>query len=600
MTQPLRQPQLLDDERLGRLVTAGNSWAFSVLYERYNGMLYRYCRSILRTDEDAHDAVQSTFTRALEALQRNQRDAPMRPWLFRIAHNEAISAIRGRKARDSLAALTGPHRISAADRSHAREELGVLVADLRQLPEQPRTAILMRELVGLSHAEIAVVQGTSATRVKHAIFEARRALAEFARGRQMECGDVRRVVAEGDRRVLRSRRICAHLRDCAECARFAAAKLGRTRDLGALLPAGWAVGEKLLARTPRPGWSTGVHDRALAAGVLGTAGSKLTGMLTIKAAIVAAGVTVAGAATGRFAYDWDQRTGPVATPSSLAPLMSPARGTGDRADAIRAIHGGAGSLALPSANRVSPRSQLMSLARGGLQSRFAADANRSAPSDGSHRTAKVIPAGRAGALPTHASSSATGQVVRGQRRGDPAMSVLGKRRPPASSRGADHVSATRGSGRSSAPRGTDRASPTHGAGRSSAPRGTDRASPTQGAGHDSATHGADHISPARGGVSHPAESRTSGPAGGQVDAAGSGSGAGGDQPKGGASNRGSAASAQQRGSPRIDPPPAAPPNAHSSLPSSPNSAAAGGAADPVPPAGPTVGRLGTAGPRGLR
>jgi RNA polymerase sigma factor (sigma-70 family) len=591
MTQPVRQPQVIDDERLGRLVTAGNTWAFSVLYERYYGLLYRYCRSILRTEADAHDAVQSTFTRAFEALKRGQRGAPMRPWLFLIAHNEAISAIRGRKARDSLAASTGPHQISAEDRSHAREELGALVADLRQLPEQPRRAILMRELVGLSHDEIAVVQGTSATRVKHAIFEGRRALADFARGRQMDCSDVRRVIAEGDRRVLRSRRIRAHLQDCAECARFAAAKLRRARDLCALPPAGWAVGERMmLARRPRPESSIGVQHQALAAGVLSTAGSKLTGMLTIKAAIVAACFTMAGAASGGFAYYWGQPAAPEATPSSLASRMSPARGTGDRAGAIRIVRGGEGSL--PSASRVSPRSELTwPLERGGLQNRFAADSTRSAPqgarpSDGGQTPSKVIGAGRPGDLPRHASPSATGQAVRGQPRGAPGLSGLGKRHPPASARGADHVSATRGSGRSSATRGS---------GRSAAAGGADHASPTGGAGHSSAAHGADHISAARGGVSHPAESRTSGSAGGQVDAAGSGSAAGGE-PKGHASNSGSAASPQQRPSSRIAPPPAALPNSGSSLPSSPNGAAASGATDALPSAGPTVGRLGNAGP----
>lgn len=108
MTQPLRPPDLIDDERLARLVTAGNSQAFSVLYERYHDRLYRYCRSILHSEADAHDAVQSTFTRALEALQQDLRNAPVRPWLFRIAHNEAISAIRHRRARELLAAHVEP------------------------------------------------------------------------------------------------------------------------------------------------------------------------------------------------------------------------------------------------------------------------------------------------------------------------------------------------------------------------------------------------------------------------------------------------------------------------------------------------------------
>src|SRR5881227_3223340 len=82
---------LLGDERLARLVTAGHARAFAVVYERHHQALYRYCRSILRHDADAQDALQSTFAAALAALSRGQRDAPIRPWFFRIAHNEAVS-----------------------------------------------------------------------------------------------------------------------------------------------------------------------------------------------------------------------------------------------------------------------------------------------------------------------------------------------------------------------------------------------------------------------------------------------------------------------------------------------------------------------------
>ena len=79
---------LLGDERLARLAAAGHARAFAVVYERHHQGLYRYCRSILRNDADAQDALQSTFTAAFAALGRGQRDAPIRPWLFRIAHNE--------------------------------------------------------------------------------------------------------------------------------------------------------------------------------------------------------------------------------------------------------------------------------------------------------------------------------------------------------------------------------------------------------------------------------------------------------------------------------------------------------------------------------
>src|ERR1700751_822433 len=85
------------DERLARLAGRGSARAFAALYERYHQPLYRFCLSIVRTPEDAHDALQSTFTRALAALGGGERTVSVRPWLFRIAHNESISILRRRR-----------------------------------------------------------------------------------------------------------------------------------------------------------------------------------------------------------------------------------------------------------------------------------------------------------------------------------------------------------------------------------------------------------------------------------------------------------------------------------------------------------------------
>src|SRR5436309_14093529 len=87
----------LGDERLAARVQTGDERAFAVIYDRHGQALYRYCRSILRDEGDAQDALQSTFERAFSALLRRQRNAPLRPWLYRIAHNEAISVIRRRR-----------------------------------------------------------------------------------------------------------------------------------------------------------------------------------------------------------------------------------------------------------------------------------------------------------------------------------------------------------------------------------------------------------------------------------------------------------------------------------------------------------------------
>ena len=72
---------LLGDERLARLAAAGHERAFAVVYERHHQALYRYCRSILRHEEDAQDALQSAMMRAFAALQTERRELELRPWV---------------------------------------------------------------------------------------------------------------------------------------------------------------------------------------------------------------------------------------------------------------------------------------------------------------------------------------------------------------------------------------------------------------------------------------------------------------------------------------------------------------------------------------
>ncbi len=229
----------LGDERLARLAARGRARAFAAVYERYHQPLYRYCRSIVRDDADAQDALQSTFTRALSALKRDQRSAPLRPWLFRIAHNESISVLRRRRAGSGPAPLDAgsiPLAPSAEDQAGERARLGVLMGDLAALPDRARNALVMRELSGLSHQDIAIALEISEGAAKQAIFEARRGLQECAEGRTMPCAEVCRAISDADRRVLRGRRVRAHLRDCASCATFASAIKTRRSELSALVP----------------------------------------------------------------------------------------------------------------------------------------------------------------------------------------------------------------------------------------------------------------------------------------------------------------------------------------------------------------------------
>jgi RNA polymerase sigma factor (sigma-70 family) len=212
-----------------------NDIKFSELYARHHQALYRYCLSILRQEQDAQDALQNTMVKAHQTLAKEALDFELRPWLFRVAHNECISLLRRR--RQTTALTDDLPAAATTEEQHAqREDLRQLAADLADLPERQRAALVLRELSGLSHDEIAQVLGVRSAIVKSTIFEARGALLEFRSGREMACDTVRAALSDGDKRVLRARRQRAHLRDCAGCRAFQADLVARPAQLAALAP----------------------------------------------------------------------------------------------------------------------------------------------------------------------------------------------------------------------------------------------------------------------------------------------------------------------------------------------------------------------------
>lgn len=320
--EPSIATALLADELLARLVARGSERAFETIYDRYHQRLYRYCYSLLRDSDDAYDALQSTLVSALAALQRGQRDAPLRPWLFRIAHNEAISEFRRRgpvgEANETLQ-LIAP---SAEERAGERARLELLAEDLRELPERERSVLVMRELSGLSHQEIAVALGISIHAVRHAIFAARRSLGEFDEGRAMICKDVRTSISHGDARVLARARARAHLRDCAGCAAFAASIPARRADLQLLAPPlAPVLAAALLASLRRTASAPGAGG-GVATGIAGkTAGAAFAAKALVGVAIVAS----AGASIGAVsAAEHSAGQRPSGQPSGASARRAPA------------------------------------------------------------------------------------------------------------------------------------------------------------------------------------------------------------------------------------------------------------------------------------
>ena len=86
------------DSRLVDLVRAGYEPAFETIVSRYRAALLRYAERFL-PPERAEDAVQQSFVSAYEAMLRDDADLNLRPWLYRIAHNASLNALRDRGLR---------------------------------------------------------------------------------------------------------------------------------------------------------------------------------------------------------------------------------------------------------------------------------------------------------------------------------------------------------------------------------------------------------------------------------------------------------------------------------------------------------------------
>lgn len=292
---------MVGDARLVRLASRGDEAAFAAIFRRYHQPLYRYCRSITGDPEDASDALQNTMVRAMGALRGERRAVELKPWLFRVAHNESISLLRRRRpggaSEGEEGAVDGPEVGLAA-----REELRDLMSDLRELPERQRAVVVLRELNGLSYAEIASVFKTSTAAAKQAAYDGRVALQDLARGRAMDCEAVTRAISDGDLKFLGGRKLRGHLRACAECSQFKQALEARSTRLCALAPAlpatvAAAMMEKLFAGGSTGGTSVGLS--AAGAKVMAGAGAVKGATAVVAAVTVAAGALAGGAQLAR-------------------------------------------------------------------------------------------------------------------------------------------------------------------------------------------------------------------------------------------------------------------------------------------------------------
>jgi RNA polymerase sigma factor (sigma-70 family) len=164
------------DRRLVDLVRDGYDTAFEEIVRRYRKQLDRFAAGIV--GGRAEDVTQDAFSKALLALRGSEAEIELRPWLYRIVRNTALNDLRDRAPAAAELSELLPGGRSAAAEAETREELRDLMERLGALPEPQRAALVMRELEGLSHEEIAAALGVSGGAARQAIYRARAALRE--------------------------------------------------------------------------------------------------------------------------------------------------------------------------------------------------------------------------------------------------------------------------------------------------------------------------------------------------------------------------------------------------------------------------------------
>jgi RNA polymerase sigma-70 factor (ECF subfamily) len=169
----------LEENDLIQRAKRGDTYAYEELVHAYQGIAFRTAYVLAGNAADAEEAAQDGFVKAWRALGRFREGAPFRPWLLQIVANEARNRRRsaGRRAHLALRAATEHPSGDAAPSPEAAvlstEQRDALLAAVNELPEDQRTVISLRYLLGLSEQEVAAAldlpSGTVKSRTSRAL-----------------------------------------------------------------------------------------------------------------------------------------------------------------------------------------------------------------------------------------------------------------------------------------------------------------------------------------------------------------------------------------------------------------------------------------------
>jgi RNA polymerase sigma-70 factor, ECF subfamily len=178
-----------DDRAVIARVQAGATDAFRVLMDRYQPVVWTFCRNLLRQPADAEDLTQEVFLAAFRKLASYDADrAAFSTWLLTIARNRCCNRLQQRQPTNE--SIEEPlDRGPAPDETMTdREVWDRLDHALEQLPLEQRTAFVLAEIQELPHREIAVIEGVEVGTVKSRVSRAKARLRDVLHEWSVEAG----------------------------------------------------------------------------------------------------------------------------------------------------------------------------------------------------------------------------------------------------------------------------------------------------------------------------------------------------------------------------------------------------------------------------
>ncbi len=175
------------DELMVARAKRGDAAAFEALVSPYERMMYLTCMKLMGNEQDARDCAQEAMIRAYRAMGTYRNEAKLETWLYRIAYNICLDALRRKKRRqaESLEALS-ENGFMPEDKGQTpysvleqKERMAALKKGLNMLPEDMRTVLLLSQVEDMSYDKISEITDTPVGTVKSRINRARTKLKEI-------------------------------------------------------------------------------------------------------------------------------------------------------------------------------------------------------------------------------------------------------------------------------------------------------------------------------------------------------------------------------------------------------------------------------------